>query len=79
MDFPEGPKARSAPLETLSEDAFPKEPPKESDCVKSPMRCHPRERGDPYHANIDWIPTFPLGMPSARGNDNNGSISFHTV
>ncbi len=25
------------------------------------MRCHPRERGDPYHANIGWIPTF-VGM-----------------
>jgi hypothetical protein len=37
------------------------ESPKESDCVKSPMRCHPRERGNPYHANIGWISTF-VGM-----------------
>ena len=32
-----------------------------SDCVKSPLRCHPRESGDPYPANINWIPTF-VGM-----------------
>jgi hypothetical protein len=38
------------------------------DCVKSPLRCHPRESGDPYLANINWIlaesslrPTF-VGM-----------------
>ena len=33
-------------------------PPKESDCVKSPLRCHPRplgKSGDPYPANINWI------------------------
>jgi hypothetical protein len=42
--------------------------PKDSDCVKSPLRCHPRESGDPYPANINWIlaesslrPTF-VGM-----------------
>jgi hypothetical protein len=29
------------------------------------MRCHPRERGDPYHANIGWIPTF-VGMTIAK-------------
>jgi hypothetical protein len=29
------------------------------------MRCHPRERGDPYHANIGWIPTF-VGMTIAE-------------
>ena len=45
--------------------ALDAESPKDSDCVKSPMRCHPRERGDPYHANIAWIPTF-VGMTIAE-------------
>ena len=28
---------------------------RDGDCVKSPLRCHPRESGDPYPSNINWI------------------------
>jgi hypothetical protein len=39
--------------------------PRDGDCVKSPLRCHPRESGDPYLSSINWIPTF-VGMTKPR-------------
>ena len=37
----------------------------EPDCVKSLLKCHPRESGDPYSPNLTWIPTF-VGMTIAE-------------
>jgi len=42
------------------------------DCVKNPLRCHPRESGDPNPANINWIPTF-VGMTKPE------VLGFYTV
>ena len=51
--------------------------PKQTDCVKSPLRCHPRESGDPSPANINWI--LAESSTHFRGNDKTGGVGFHTV